>query len=210
MKRLFLSILLCVFVWGMKAQEMDAVFVAMPDQYVPQLENAWRKDLIDLYNSGKEAKLKNTMNGFSTLKKLTDDYLLLQVTDRSTVEMKLLPLVNNTYVVCMITTVYGPGPDSQVEFFTTDWKPLDAADLYTPVSAEWFIKDDADKSRIAFIEATTRLDMDLRKYSLSPDNQMLTEEYTTPQSLSEAERKRVEPFLKNEPKVYTWEKFHFK
>ena len=33
MKRLFLSILLCVFVWGMKAQEMDAVFVAMPDQY---------------------------------------------------------------------------------------------------------------------------------------------------------------------------------
>ena len=95
MKRLFLSILLCVFVWGMKAQEMDAVFVAMPDQYVPQLENAWRKDLIDLYNSGKEAKLKNTMNGFSTLKKLTDDYLLLQVTERSTVEMKLLPLVND-------------------------------------------------------------------------------------------------------------------
>ena len=67
----------------MKAQDMDAVFVAMPDQYVPQLENAWRKDLIDLYNSGKEAKLKNTMNGFSTLKKLTDDYLLLQVTERS-------------------------------------------------------------------------------------------------------------------------------
>ena len=124
----------------MKAQEMDAVFVAMPDQYVPQLENAWRKDLIDLYNSGKEAKLKNTMYGFSTLKKLTDDYLLLQVTERSTVEMKLLPLVNDTYVVCMITTVYGPVPDSQVEFFTTDWKPLDSADLYTPVPVEWLLK----------------------------------------------------------------------
>ena len=194
MKRLFLSILLCVFVWGMKAQEMDAVFVAMPDQYVPQLENAWRKDLIDLYNSGKEAKLKNTMNGFSTLKKLTDDYLLLQVTERSTVEMKLLPLVNDTYVVCMITTVYGPVP----------------ADLYTPVPVEWFIKDDADKNRTAFIEATARLDMDLRKYSLSPDDQTLTVEYTTPKYLTKTERKQVEPFLKNTPKVYTWEKFHFK
>ena len=188
MKRLFLSILLCVFVWGMKAQEMDAVFVAMPDQYVPQLENAWRKDLIDLYNSGKEAKLKNTMNGFSTLKKLTDDYLLLQVTERSTVEMKLLPLVNDTYVVCMITTVYGPVPDSQVEFFTTDWKLLDSADLYTPVPVEWFIKDDADKNRTAFIEATARLDMDLRKYSLSPDDQTLTVEYTTPKYLTKTER----------------------
>ena len=57
MKRLFLSILLCVFVCGMKAQDMDAVFVAMPDQYVPQLENAWRKDLIDLYNSGMISKI---------------------------------------------------------------------------------------------------------------------------------------------------------
>ena len=210
MKRFLLTILLCVFVWGMKAQQMDAIFVVMPDQYVPQLENAWRKDLIDLYNTGKEAKLKNTMNGFSMLKKLTDDYLLLQVTDRSTVEMKLLPLVNDTYVVCMITTVYGPVPDSQIEFFTTDWKPLEAADLYTPVPADWFIKDDADKNSISFTEATTRLDMDLRKYSLSSDNQTLTVEYTTPQYLSQAERKRVEPFLKNTPKVYTWEKFHFK
>ncbi len=189
---------------------MDAVFVAMPDQYVPQLENAWRKDLIDLYKSGKEAKLKNTMNGFSNLKKLTDDYLLLQVTDRSTVEMKLLPLVNDTYVVCMVTTVCGPVPDSRVEFFTTDWKPLEAADLYTPVPAEWFVKDDADKNRTAFIEATARLDMDLRKYSLSPDDRTLTVEYTTPRYLTKAERRQVEPFLKAEPKVYTWEKSHFK
>lgn len=210
MKRFFLSILFYVFVCGAKAQKMDAVFVAMPDQYVPQLENAWRKDLIDLYNSGKEAKLKNTMNGFSSLKKLTDDYLLLQVTDRSTVEMKLLPLVNETYVVCIVTTVYGPVPDSQVEFFTTDWKPLNAADLYTPVSDEWFIKEDVDKNGIAFIEATARLDMDLRKYSLSPEDQTLTVEYTTPQYLTKVERKQVELFLKNKPKVYTWEKFHFK
>ena len=110
----------------------------------------------------------------------------------------------------MITTVYGPVPDSQVEFFTTDWKLLDSADLYTPVPVEWFIKDDADKNRTAFIEATARLDMDLRKYSLSPDDQTLTVEYTTPKYLTKTERKQVEPFLKNTPKVYTWEKFHFK
>lgn len=209
MKRLFLTILLGAFVWGMKAQNMEAVFVAMPDQYVPQLENAWRKDLIDLYRTGKEAKLKNTMNGFSTLKKLTDDYLLLQVTDRSTVEMKLLPLVNETYVVCLVTTVYAPVPDSRIEFFTTDWKPLETADLYTPVPAEWFVKDDADRNRASFIEATSRLDMDLRKYSLNPDDRTLTVEYTTPQYLTKAERKQVELFLKNTPKVYQWGKSRF-
>lgn len=209
MKRFLLSILLGAFVWQMKAQEMDAVFVIMPDQYAPQLESAWRKDLVDLYHAGKEAKLKNTMNGFSTLKELTDDYLLLQVTDRSTIEMKLLPLVNETYVVCMVTTVYGPVPDSRIDFFSTDWKPLEASDLYTPVPEDWFIREDVDRNSAAFIEAMARLDMDLRKCSLSADHPTLTVEYTTPQYLSETDRKRIEPFLKSEPKVYTWKKFHF-
>ena len=111
MRRVIVTLLICVFALGMNAQDMTSVFTAMPDQYIPQLEHAWRKDLVDLYTSGKESRLKNTMNGFSTLQKLTNDYLLLQTTERSTVEMKLLPLVNNTYVVCMISTVNGPVPD---------------------------------------------------------------------------------------------------
>lgn len=123
MRRVIVTLLICVFALGMNAQDMTSVFTAMPDQYIPQLEHAWRKDLVDLYTSGKESRLKNTMNGFSTLQKLTNDYLLLQTTERSTVEMKLLPLVNNTYVVCMISTVNGPVPDSRIEFFTTNWEP---------------------------------------------------------------------------------------
>lgn len=210
MKRLLLSILLCACTWGIKAQEMDAVFVAMPDQYIPQLENAWRKDLVDLHHSGKEARLKNTMNGFSSLQKLSSDYLLLQVTDRSTIEMKLLPLVNNTNVVCVVTTVYGPVPDSQIQFFTTAWEPLELSDLFTPVTADWFIKEEVDRNSISFIENASRLDMDLLKYSLSSDHLTLTAEYTTPQYLGKQDRAKVEPYLKETPKVYTWEKSHFK
>ena len=210
MKRLIFSILICAFAFGVKAQEMDALFVSMPDSNIPQLENAWRKDLIDLYKFGKEARLKNTMNGFSTLKKLTSDYLLLQATERSTIEMKLLPLVNNTNVICMVKTVNGPVADSQVDFFTTEWEPLAASDLFTPVSADWFIKEDADKNSTAFLDATSRLDMDLIQYSLSPDNLTLTATYTTPLYLSREDRKNVTPFIKESPKVYTWEKFHFK
>lgn len=209
MKRLILFILLCVFVMGVKAQEMDALFVSMPNQYIPQLDDAWRKDLIDLYNSGKEAKLKNTMTGFSTLKKLTPDYLLLQTTERSTVEMKLLPLVNNTYVICMVTTVNGPAPDSRVQFFTTDWEPLPSSDLFTPVPAGWFIKEDADRNSVAFVEATSRLDMDLIHYTLNPDALTLTATYTTPLYLEKGAQEKVKPFLKENPRVYIWEKSHF-
>ena len=126
MKRWMMAMALCMASWGSQAQEMATLFVAMPDQQIPQLEDAWRKDLVDLFQQGKEARVQNTMNGFSSLKQLTADYLLLQVTERSTVEMKLLPLVNNTKVVCVVTTVFGPVPDSRVDFFSPDWEPLPA------------------------------------------------------------------------------------
>jgi hypothetical protein len=210
MKRIIFSILLSVFALGVGAQEMDALFISMPDNNIPQLENAWRKDLVDLYKSGKEAKLKNTMNGFSVLKKLTSDYLLLEVTERSRIEIKLLPLVNNTNVVCFVRTVNGPVADSRVDFFTTEWAPLDASDLFTPVSLDWFIKEDADRNSTNFLSATAHLDMDLIEYRLSPDSLTLTATYNTPLYLSKEDRDKVIPFIKESPKVYTWEKHHFK
>lgn len=189
---------------------MASLFAAMPDQNIPQLENAWRKDLIDLYNSGKEAKLKNNMNGFSVLKQLTGDYLLLESTERTTVEMKLLPLVNNTNILCVVTTLSAPVADSRVDFYTTDWQPLATSDLFTPATADWFIKEDTDRNDPVFSTAASRLDMELIRYNLSPDGLTLTATYTTPSYLNEEDRNKIAPYLKESPRVFTWEKSHFK
>ncbi len=209
MKRIVLLCLLLVSVLPLKAQDMAAVFIAMPDEYVPQLEDAWRKDLVDLYRSNEKARLKNNMNGYSTLEKLTDNYLLLQSTERTTIEMKLLPLVNNTFVICQVVTVKGPVADSRVSFFSPDWKLLDATDMLTPVAADWFIREDADKSSVTYIESTSRLDMDLFRFQLSPDDYTLTQTYTTPEYLDKETQKKLKPFLKDAPKVFTWKKSSF-
>lgn len=210
MKRYIFLLLFLTGFLSLHAQSMKEVFINMPDQYIPQLEVAWKKDLVDLYTSGKEARLQNTMNGYSHLQKLTDNYLLLKITEKSTAEMKLLPLVNNTYIVCMVVTVNGPVEDSRIEFYSTEWEPLPSEDLFTSVSTSWFIKDDADQTSNAFNDAIARLDMDLIKYQLSPDNLQLTATYTTPSYLSSKEREKVLPFLKDSPKVYTWERSRFK
>lgn len=210
MKRALIIVWLAFCVFQLKAQNMAEVFVSMPDEYVPQLEDAWRKDLVDLYNSGENAQLKNNMNGTSRLVKLTKDYLLLESTERTTLELKLLPLVNNTFVICKIITVKAPVADSRIAFFSPDWKPLNASDLLEPVTAGWFIREDADKESMAFQESTSRLDMDLFEYKLSPDDYTLTQIYTTPQYADKETQKKLRPFLKDSPKVYTWTKSYFK
>lgn len=209
MKQIVLLLLLAAGALPLKAQDMAAVFVAMPDEYIPSLEDAWRKDLVGLYRSNGKASLKNNMDGYSTLEKLTENYLLLQSTERTTIEMKLLPLVNNTFVICQIMTVRGPVADSRVSFFSPTWEPLNAGDMLVPAAADWFIREDADTSSAAYVESTSRLDMDLFQFRLSPDDYTLTQTYTTPEYLDKETRKKLKPFLKDSSKVFTWKKSGF-
>ena len=123
--------------------------------------------------------------------------------------MKLLPLVNNTFVICQVVTVNGPVADSRVSFISPDWILLDATDMLTPVAADWFIREAADKSSVTYIESTSRLDMDLFRFQLNPDDYTLTLTYTTPEYLDKETQKKLKPFLKDAPKVFTWKKSSF-
>ena len=204
-----ISLLALLALCGLRAQDMASVFTAMPNQYIPQLEDAWRKDLVELYRSGKEARLKNTMNGYSTLLNLTDDYLCLRTTDRSVVEMKLLPLVNNTFVVCMVTTVEGPVADSRIAFFTTDWASLPKSDLLSLPEGTWFIKEGAETDE-AYPELKAALDMDLFRYQLSATENTLSITYTTPLYLEGKTKERLQPLLQVEPLCLRWQHGHFR
>ena len=85
---------------------------------------------------------------------------------------------------------------------------LATSDLFTQPTSDWYIKQGIDKKDEAYQEAASHLDMDLIQYRLSPDDQTLTAIYTTPQYLSQEAREKIEPYL-SEPKVYTWQKYHF-
>ncbi|MFC2321619.1 DUF3256 family protein [Tannerella forsythia] len=210
MKQLIISMLLaaCTIV-GVGAQDMAELFVKMPDEYTIGLEDAWRKDLVNLYRAGKEAKLQNMMQGASQLMKLTPDYLKIQTSGRSTVELRRLPLVNHTWIICMVTTVSAPVSDSRIHFFTTDWKPLPDDGLYSPVSVDDFLLPDVDTTDVAFLDVMAALDMDLFVYRLNEDAQTLTVEYTTLYYLDTAMRDKAKQFFKTEPKVFTWAKGRF-
>ena len=209
MKRFYI-LLICIFSISVAtAQDMATFFIDIPDQYLPQLEDAWRKDLIDLYKSGNPAVLDNTMGGRSTLQKLTADYLLLQVTERSTMEIKFLPLINNTLIACVITTVFAPIADSRVTFFSMDWQPLPAVEIWSPATSDSFLKDDIDREDENFREAISYLDMDLIHYHLDPEQLIIKAEYTTPDYLSLEERTKITPFLQDSPKIYYWKTGRF-
>lgn len=121
MKKLISILIGIASVVGVQAQDMKALFVSMPDSIAPLLTKVNREDCIDFLASNMKAEVKNRFGQPTELKKLTGDYLYLQTTSKSSMEMKLLPLNDSVKIVCMVNTVCASACDSEIRFFSTQW-----------------------------------------------------------------------------------------
>lgn len=203
MKRLYLIYILCLCCWlGGRAQELRPLFVAMPDSVLPLLTKTNRMDCIDFLDSNMKAEVKNRFNKTSELKVLTKDYLELQLTSQSSVEMKLLPMNDSVKVVCMVHTVCGPVCDSEITFYDTQWKQLPSKNFITLPEVDRFYYLNTNEESYATVRKAA--DMYLMKANLSSEASTLTFIYTTPEYLSKEDREKLELYLRKEPIVYQW------
>lgn len=185
------------------AQDMRTLLVAMPDSILPLLTKNNRMDCVDFVDSKMKAEVKNRLGEVSELKVLTKDYLLLQMTSQSTVEMKLLSVNDSAKVVCVVRTVCAPVCDSAVEFYDISWKRLKTADYIACPPVDSFFRNPA-QTDLPYQLLREKADVDLIKASLSVERAVIRFEYTTPDYLSEDDREKIRPYLRKDPLVYSW------
>ena len=210
MKRLLFFIVGLLIVLSVSAQEMKSVFLAMPDSLTPLLTRVNKEDCIDFLASNMKAEVKNRFDKPAEMKVLTDDYLQIQMTESSALELKLLPLNDTTKVVCMIRTFCTSACDSKVRFYTSDWKEeLDAGTfLQQPSGDAFFLPGDTLTEEGALLRR--KADMHLMKASLSKDDASITFVYTTPDYLNKEDREKLMPYLRQEPIVFRWQEGKFR
>lgn len=162
--------LLCLIHIG--AQDMRTLLVAMPDSILPLLTKNNRMDCVDFVDSKMKAEVKNRLGEVSELKVLTKDYLLLQMTSQSTVEMKLLSVNDSAKVVCVVRTVCAPVCDSAVEFYDISWKRLKTADYIACPPVDSFFRNPA-QTDLPYQLLREKADVDLIKASLSVERAVI-------------------------------------
>lgn len=208
-KTLFIiGMLMCAV--SLHAQDMKTLFVAMPDSVVPLLTKVNREDFIDFLASNMKAEVKNRFGKPSELKKLSDDYLLLQTTERSAMEMKLLPVNDSVKVICVVNTVCAPVCDSEIRFYNAQWQELAQRDFIQLPSADAFYLPIDTLIDKAFPAMRKKADMELVKAALAEDKPVITFYYTTPEYLAKGEREKLAPYIKKEPMVYEWKDGKFR
>lgn len=97
------------------------------------LKKTTRLDMLDYWDADSIYEAKNVLDGVSSLASVTPDYLRVNITPVSTLEIKLLPISKADNVVMTLYTVGGKGTarDTSVAFYDTSLRPLDASGLFT-------------------------------------------------------------------------------
>ena len=205
---LLIAVLFCAM--PLFAQNMKSVFIAMPDSIAPLLSQVNKEDCVDFLDSNMKAEVTNRFGGKAEMKVLTDDYVLMQTTPGSTLEMKLLPVNDSTKVVCMVKTVCASACDSEIRFYASDWsKELSKDDfLQQPDVETFYLPQDSVTEEYTLIRK--KADMDLMKASLSKDDASLTFIYTTPEYMNKEDKEKLLPYLKKEPIVLQWQDGKFR
>lgn len=195
-------------VWGctlsVAAQDMKKVFIAMPDSLTPLLTKVNKEDCIDFLASNMKAEIKNRFDKSSEMKVLTEDYLQMQMTENSTLEMKLFPVNDSVKIVCMVKTVCSSACDSEIRFYDTSWKKeFPKSDyLQLPAPQTFYLPTDTVSSEVELIKR--KADMHVMKAVLSKDDSSLSFIYTTPDYLNQEDREKLSPYLSKEAVVYRW------
>ena len=208
MKQILTILILWICTMPASAQEMKTIFVNLPDSIEPLLTKVNKEDCVDFLDSGMKAVVKNRFDRSAELKVLTSDYLQMQLSDVSTLELKLLPLKDSVRVICMVKTVCASACDSDIRFFDTKWNELDASDfLKYPVEDVFYLPLDSLTDDVQELRA--KADICLMKASLSADDSSLTWEYTTPLTLHKDDREKLIALLRKEPLVMQWAEGRF-
>lgn len=191
------------------AQDINKVFKDMPRDIIYGLSPELNEMLLD---SPKDTSKFVATAVYENIKRkaLNSEFIALQTSKAGMTEIKLLPLINESKIICVVQTVSGVITDSRISFYTDKWEPVDGSDLLPKRDVNWFLKEDVDKSSEKYAHAISSLIMSPMKYTLSPDEAILTVEFDPKGFLSKEDYKNLEPFLKQEPKVLKWDKVRFK
>lgn len=104
------------------AQTLQRMWQQMPDSLCPLLTATMRTELADYYQMGAKAQVKNLMGGFTTLEKMSERELRVQTSESALIHLRLLPTANGDTVACVVRTLQGPAPESDICLYTTEWQ----------------------------------------------------------------------------------------
>lgn len=186
MKKIFLILLVSFSLLPLNAQNMRQIWLEMPDSIVPYLNRSLRTELADYVTMGMKSEVMNALRDTTRIEKLTDDYILVQLSNATKLEIKNL----DASAIVMVQTWCGPLAESKLSLFSNNWevKPLNID--VSPM----FVKPDT-MSQQRYSELLDMANVTMNEMQLSVKDNSLTIKYSVP-LLSSTDKKEMQAILR--------------
>ncbi len=186
MKKIFLILLVTFSLLPLNAQNMRQIWLEMPDSIVPYLNRSLRTELADYVTMGMKSEVMNALRDTTRIEKLTDDYILVQLSNATKLEIKSL----DASTIAMVQTWCGPLAESKLSLFSNNWevKPLNID--VSPM----FVKPDT-MSQQRYSELLDMANVTMNEMQLSVKDNSLTIKYSVP-LVSSTDKKEMQAILR--------------
>lgn len=122
---LFLTLLMFSQFGYSQEARMATLFRAMPDSILPLLTKNNRLDCVDYLENKMQAKVRNRFDETAEMTVLDENYLHIQMSPVSEVEIQLLPQIDSLGpVACLLRSYKAPARESVAEFYDDSWNRL--------------------------------------------------------------------------------------
>ena len=184
-----------------QAQSMRDIWINIPDSMTGYLTKAQRTEMADYVEMHETLSAQNALSGTSAIDTLTNDFIQVHASASQVLQIKRLPMVGKDSIICLNRIFYGPEPESDVAFYTTQWKPL--ADYNLMPSMNWkeltVCPDTMKEAR--YVELLKNIDPIMIHAELSPKNNDIKFALSLP-LLSAEEKKQTQAIIRQ--KTYKW------
>ena len=210
MKKIIFVIILFLGTLLASAQDLSTLILSMPDNIIMGLETDQKLALSGKATDTATVKVQTAIYDNIVRTAFNEDYIALKTSDAGTTQIKLLPLINDSKIICVIKTVHGEISDSQISFYTTKWIPIPQTNLLPPKSIDWFLKSGIDRNSQDYINATTVVDILPIELSFKENGDNIIATFDIKGYLSERDYQNLQPFLNESPRVFQWDKISYK
>lgn len=204
MKRYIIALFISCITLLSHGQTIDKVFKTMPDDFLPAFSEANRTMLL------MDSSLSVIPYALGEIEKLaySDTFLSLKTSKVSTMQIKILPLVNNTQIIVLIKTVCSGVCDSDIRFFTNEWEEIEKRSLLPTISPQLFF-DETKLDELKFKWAAAHIDIYPLQFEFMNGGNNLHVKFDILKHLSPQDSINIAPFLMRETIDLSWNKSTF-
>ena len=202
MRRFFAVFIFSLCLSVTYAADVRDMFISMPDSVLPLLSSVNRLDMLDFYDSGMKAAVRNRLDGESELTYISPKSIKIRYTGSSEVVIRLFYYKDSVPVICLARTYESNGLyDSRIGFYDSKWQELDASRILQIPEFDAFVRDGLSKDSVAYIRNASEIRS--IKACLPDDSDRIEFEYTGLAFAGE-DSLQCASCLRKEPIVYDW------